>query len=51
VHNALSPSGEVNMALLLVVVIVSMFGMFMTLGAYDTQEREKKEHEISTKQK
>lgn len=33
------------MELLVGVFIVSMFGMFMTLGAYDTQKREEKERE------
>lgn len=33
------------MWLLLGVFFVSMLGSFMTLGAYDTEEREKKENE------
>lgn len=37
-----------DMELLIAVFIVGMIGMFMTLGAYDTKEREKK-NEIDTK--
>jgi len=39
------------MEILLVVVIVSLFGTFMTLGAYDAQERIKLEEASDQKSK
>jgi len=37
------------MELLLGVFMISMIGIFMTLGAYDTKQRTEKENEIDSK--